>query len=83
MLLLHGAHAGRTDQHGVTSDSEMLTRENGKRDTADVLKGWLGNENKDLGESRRKGQRGRRVRRERQTVWRTLTGSSYTADEKN
>jgi hypothetical protein len=44
--LLHGAHADRADKHGVTP--EMLAWENDKDSTADVLKEWLENKDKDL-----------------------------------
>lgn len=47
-LLLHGAHADRTDKHGVTP--EMLARDNGKESTADALREWLENNDKDLRE---------------------------------
>ena len=47
-LLLHGAHADRPDKHGVTP--EMLARENGMVATADVLREWLANKDKDLRE---------------------------------
>ena len=47
-LLLHGAHADRSDKHGVTP--EMLARENGMVATADVLREWLANKDKDLRE---------------------------------
>jgi len=46
-LLSHGAHADR-QKHGVTP--EMLARGNEKEDTADVLKEWLENKDKDLRE---------------------------------
>lgn len=47
-LLLHGAHADRPDKHGVTP--EMLARESGMDDTAELLKEWLLNKDKDLRE---------------------------------
>lgn len=48
MLLLHGVHADRPDKHGVTP--EMVARESGRDDTADVLREWLANKDKDLKE---------------------------------
>ncbi|KAH8107835.1 hypothetical protein BXZ70DRAFT_912873 [Cristinia sonorae] len=47
-LLLHGAHPDRPDKHGVTP--EMLARNNGWSDCADVLKQWSHNKDKDLRE---------------------------------
>ncbi|RDB25043.1 hypothetical protein Hypma_007485 [Hypsizygus marmoreus] len=48
LLLLHGAHANRADKHGVTP--EMLARQNGWLECADVLKQWLVNKDRDLRE---------------------------------
>ena len=47
-LLLHGAHAHRSDKHGVTP--EMLARQNGWLECADLLRAWLLNKDKDLRE---------------------------------
>ena len=47
-LLLHGAHADRADKHSITP--EMLARDNGHLETAEVLKEWLANKDKDLRE---------------------------------
>jgi len=48
LLLLHGAHADRSDKHGVTS--EMLARRHGWLECAEVLKQWLVNKDRDLRE---------------------------------
>ncbi|KAF7981934.1 hypothetical protein HWV62_30709 [Athelia sp. TMB] len=48
LLLLHGAHADRRDKHGVTP--EMLARECGNDEVADILKQWVLNKDKDLRE---------------------------------
>ena len=48
LLLLHGAHPSRADKHGVTP--EMLARQNGWLECADVLKQWLINKDRDLRE---------------------------------
>ncbi|TCD67082.1 hypothetical protein EIP91_000595 [Steccherinum ochraceum] len=45
-LLLHGAHPDRPDKHGVTP--EVLARNNGFNDCADVLRQWSHNKDKDL-----------------------------------
>lgn len=47
-LLLHGAHPERTDKHGMTP--EMIARQNGFVDCADVLQKWAHNKDKDLRE---------------------------------
>ncbi|KAF7375912.1 hypothetical protein MSAN_00005600 [Mycena sanguinolenta] len=47
-LLLRGAHANRADKHGITP--EMLARQNGWDDCADVLKTWIINKDRDLRE---------------------------------
>lgn len=51
LLLLHGAHADRADKHGVTP--EMLAREGGRVETADVLRAWVRNKDSDLRERER------------------------------
>lgn len=48
LLLLHGAHPNRADKHGVTP--EMLARQSGWLECADVLKQWLINKDRDLRE---------------------------------
>ncbi|GLB37839.1 putative proteasome regulatory particle assembly [Lyophyllum shimeji] len=48
LLLLHGAHANRADKHGITP--EMLARQHGWLECADVLKRWLINKDRDLRE---------------------------------
>ncbi|KAG5646227.1 hypothetical protein DXG03_004054 [Asterophora parasitica] len=48
LLLLHGAHANRADKHGVTP--EMLARQNGWLECAEVLQRWLVNKDRDLRE---------------------------------
>ncbi|KAG6844387.1 hypothetical protein H0H87_007291 [Tephrocybe sp. NHM501043] len=48
LLLLHGAHANRPDKHGITP--EMLARQHGWLECADVLKQWLLNKDRDLRE---------------------------------
>lgn len=48
VLLLHGAHADRPDKHGVTP--EILARENGWAQCAQVLKDWILNKDRDLRE---------------------------------
>ncbi|KAG7449559.1 uncharacterized protein BT62DRAFT_991743 [Guyanagaster necrorhizus] len=45
-LLLKGAHPDRSDKHGVTA--EMLARQNGWLECAEVLKTWMQNKDKDL-----------------------------------
>ncbi|KAK0461137.1 uncharacterized protein EV420DRAFT_1266976 [Desarmillaria tabescens] len=45
-LLLKGAHPDRCDKHGVTA--EMLARQNGWLECAEVLKTWVQNKDKDL-----------------------------------
>ncbi|KAJ7497030.1 hypothetical protein FB451DRAFT_1017267 [Mycena latifolia] len=47
-LLLRGAHANRADKHGITP--EMLARQNGWEECADVLKEWILNKDRDLRE---------------------------------
>ncbi|KAJ7496840.1 hypothetical protein FB451DRAFT_1017209 [Mycena latifolia] len=47
-LLLRGAHASRADKHGITP--EMLARQNGWEECADVLKEWILNKDRDLRE---------------------------------
>ncbi|KAJ6497793.1 hypothetical protein C8R45DRAFT_822706 [Mycena sanguinolenta] len=47
-LLLKGAHANRPDKHGITP--EMLARQNGWDECADVLKTWIINKDRDLRE---------------------------------
>ncbi|KAI0344512.1 hypothetical protein BDW22DRAFT_1343761 [Trametopsis cervina] len=47
-LLLHGAHPDRPDKHGITP--EMLARQKGFNDCADVLREWSHNKDKDLRE---------------------------------
>lgn len=48
VLLLHGAHADRPDKHGVTP--EILARQNGWLESAQVLKDWILNKDRDLRE---------------------------------
>jgi hypothetical protein len=48
VLLLHGAHADRPDKHGVTP--EILARQNGWVECAQVLKDWILNKDSDLRE---------------------------------
>ncbi|KAG6880018.1 hypothetical protein C0992_007815 [Termitomyces sp. T32_za158] len=48
LLLLHGAHASRSDKHGITP--EMLARQHGWLECAEVLKQWLVNKDRDLRE---------------------------------
>ncbi|KAG6900734.1 hypothetical protein C0993_003760 [Termitomyces sp. T159_Od127] len=48
LLLLHGAHANRPDKHGITP--EMLARQHGWLECAEVLKQWLVNKDRDLRE---------------------------------
>ena len=48
LLLLHGAHADRSDKHGVTP--ETLARQNGWLECAGVLQKWVLNKDKDLRE---------------------------------
>ncbi|KAJ7690684.1 hypothetical protein B0H17DRAFT_584408 [Mycena rosella] len=47
-LLLRGAHANRADKHGITP--EMLARQNGWDECAEVLKSWILNKDRDLPE---------------------------------
>ncbi|KAJ7188571.1 hypothetical protein C8R46DRAFT_1055134 [Mycena filopes] len=47
-LLLRGAHANRADKHGITP--EMLARQNGWDECADVLSTWILNKDRDLRE---------------------------------
>ncbi len=47
-LLLHGAHPDRPDKHGITP--EILARQNGHTESADVLREWCHNKDKDLRE---------------------------------
>ncbi|KAJ7668485.1 hypothetical protein DFH06DRAFT_982835 [Mycena polygramma] len=47
-LLLRGAHANRADKHGITP--EMLARQNGWDETAQLLKTWMLNKDRDLRE---------------------------------
>ncbi|KAJ6603145.1 hypothetical protein B0H10DRAFT_648810 [Mycena sp. CBHHK59/15] len=47
-LLLRGAHANRADKHGITP--EMLARQNGWDECAEVLKSWIVNKDRDLRE---------------------------------
>ncbi|KAJ7232791.1 hypothetical protein B0H12DRAFT_1192272 [Mycena haematopus] len=47
-LLLRGAHANRADKHGITP--EMLARQNGWDECAEVLKTWILNKDRDLRE---------------------------------
>ena len=47
-LLLHGAHAHRPDKHGITP--EMLARQNGQLECADILCQWELNKDSDLKE---------------------------------
>ena len=46
LLLLHGAHADHPDKHGVTP--EMLAKQNGWLECAQVLRDWILNKDKDL-----------------------------------
>ncbi|PFH52084.1 hypothetical protein AMATHDRAFT_57929 [Amanita thiersii Skay4041] len=48
MLLLHGAHANRPDKHGVTP--EMLAKQNGWLECAELLRQWVLNKDRDLKE---------------------------------
>ncbi|KAG6820825.1 hypothetical protein H0H93_011119 [Arthromyces matolae] len=48
LLLLHGAHADRADKHGVTP--ELLARQSGWVECAELLKQWLINKDRDLRE---------------------------------
>ncbi|KAF9462403.1 hypothetical protein BDZ94DRAFT_1194532 [Collybia nuda] len=48
VLLLHGAHANRSDKHGITP--EMLARQHGWLECAEVLKQWVINKDRDLRE---------------------------------
>lgn len=48
LLLRRGAHPNRADKHGVTP--EILARQNGWLECADVLKQWLINKDRDLRE---------------------------------
>ncbi|KAG6873546.1 hypothetical protein C0995_014416 [Termitomyces sp. Mi166 len=48
LLLLHGAHANLPDKHGITP--EMLARQHGWLECAEVLKQWLVNKDRDLRE---------------------------------
>ncbi|KAG5350432.1 hypothetical protein C0989_011066 [Termitomyces sp. Mn162] len=48
LLLLHGAHADRSDKHGITP--EMLARQHGWLECAEVLRQWLVNKDRDLRE---------------------------------
>lgn len=52
LLLLKGGHAGRADKHGVTP--EMLARQNGWPECAELLKTWVLNKDKDLRERPRR-----------------------------
>jgi|ERR1700734_64204 hypothetical protein len=47
-LFLHRVYADHVDKHGVSP--EMPARDNGKGSTADVLREWLGNKDRDLRE---------------------------------
>ncbi|KAJ7350355.1 hypothetical protein DFH08DRAFT_695778 [Mycena albidolilacea] len=47
-LLLRGAHASRPDKHGITP--EMLARQNGWDECAEILKTWIINKDRDLRE---------------------------------
>ncbi|KAJ6495659.1 hypothetical protein C8R47DRAFT_973734 [Mycena vitilis] len=47
-LLLRGAHANRADKHGITP--EMLARQNGWDETAQLIKTWMLNKDRDLRE---------------------------------
>ena len=47
-LLLHGANPNRPDKHGITP--EMLARQNGWVNCADILKEWSYNKDRDLRE---------------------------------
>ncbi|EPQ57654.1 ankyrin, partial [Gloeophyllum trabeum ATCC 11539] len=47
-LLQHGAHPDRPDKHGITP--EMLARDNGYTETADLLRNWKINKDRDLWE---------------------------------
>ncbi|OCH86374.1 hypothetical protein OBBRIDRAFT_761438 [Obba rivulosa] len=47
-LLLHGAHPGRPDKHGITP--EVIARQNGWIACADVVRQWSHNKDKDLRE---------------------------------
>ncbi|KIP11539.1 hypothetical protein PHLGIDRAFT_83161, partial [Phlebiopsis gigantea 11061_1 CR5-6] len=47
-LLMHGAHPDRTDKHGMTP--EMIARQNGHSDCADILRQWAHNKDRDLRE---------------------------------
>ncbi|KAK7685218.1 hypothetical protein QCA50_011581 [Cerrena zonata] len=51
-LLLHGAHPDRPDKHGITP--EMLARQNGWVNCADILKEWSFNKDRDLRERENK-----------------------------
>ncbi|KAF8236063.1 hypothetical protein L208DRAFT_1422218 [Tricholoma matsutake] len=48
LLLLHGAHADRSDKHGVTP--ETLARQNGWLECGEVLQQWMLNKDRDLRE---------------------------------
>ncbi|KAJ7287336.1 hypothetical protein C8J57DRAFT_1283579 [Mycena rebaudengoi] len=47
-LLRRGAHPSRADKHGITP--EMLARQNGWDECADVIKAWVDNKDRDLRE---------------------------------
>lgn len=47
-LLLHGAHPNRPDKHGITP--EMLARQHGWLECAEVLRTWVLNKDRDLRE---------------------------------
>lgn len=53
LLLLHGAHADRRDKHGVTP--EMLARDCGHEEVAEVLREWVKNKDRDLRDRERDG----------------------------
>ena len=46
LLLLHGAHANHPDKHGVTP--ELIAKQNGWLECAQVLRNWILNKDKDL-----------------------------------
>lgn len=48
LLLLHGAHADRSDKHGVTP--EMVAEENGWVECSAILRQWIINKDRDLRE---------------------------------
>ena len=68
--LLHGAHADRPDKHDITP--EVVARDNRRDETAEVLREWVENKDRDLRERVGGGYQWERGKHIHPALWNTL-----------